>query len=81
MQLLILLSMASRKRVYLPLKDKIKLIKKTEQHGITQASVAKEFGGSTFQASRLVKANEDILKQFEAGQSHRKHIWILGTSG
>ena len=46
MQLLVLLSMASssssRKRVDLPLKDKIKLIKKAEQHGITQASVAKE---------------------------------------
>ena len=57
------------------------MIKKAEQHGITQASVAKEFGMSTSQVSRLVKAKEDILKQFEAGQSHRKRIWIMGTSG
>jgi len=77
MQLLVLWSMpqpysslqgtspsSSRKRVDLPLKDKIKLIKKSEQHRITQASVAKEFGVSTSQVSRLMKAKEDILKQF-----------------
>ena len=57
----------------LPLKDKVKLIKKAKQHGITQASLAKEFGVSTSQVSRLMKAKEDILKEFEADKSHRKH--------
>ena len=44
------------------------MIKKSEQHVITQTLVAKKFGMSTSQVPRLVKAKEDILKQLEAGQ-------------
>ena len=71
MQLLILLSMvssSSRKRVDLPLK----MIRKAEQHGITQVSVAKEFGVCT---SQVLKAKEDILKQ----HMYNGDIWLIGT--
>ena len=49
------------KRVDLSLSDKVKVVWELELPGVTQASVAKEYGISTSQASCLAKTNKSFF--------------------
>ena len=53
------------KRKDLPLSEKVNLLRALEAPGVTQVAIAKEFGVSTSQVSRLVKSKDDILKTYE----------------
>ena len=53
------------KRKDLPLSEKVNLLKALEAPGVTQVAIAKEFGVSTSQVSRLSKSKDDILKTYE----------------
>ena len=55
----------------LTLAEKVKIINELELPG-TQASVAKKYGISNSQVSRLAKNKEDILRAFENGGNHRR---------
>ena len=55
------------KRVDLSLSEKVKLVSELELPGVTQASVAKKYGVSTSQVSRLSKKKEDLVRDFENG--------------
>lgn len=62
-----------RKRVDLPLAQKVELLKALESPVVSQATVAKKFAVSTSQVSRLVKGKVEILQQFENnGNPNRK---------
>ncbi|RXM29615.1 hypothetical protein EOD39_2230 [Acipenser ruthenus] len=54
-----------RKRVDLPLAQKSELLKELASPVVSQAAVAKKFGMSTSQVSRLVNGKDETLKQFE----------------
>ena len=48
------------------LSEKVKLMSELKLPGVTQASVAKKYGVSTSQVSRLFK-KEDLVRDFESG--------------
>ena len=54
-------------RIDLSLAEKVKLLKVLDSPGVKQAAHARKFGVSTSQVSRLAKAKEEILEQFESG--------------
>ena len=60
-------NMATSKRVDLSLADKVKIVNEMKLPGITQVQVAKKFGVSTSQLSRIVKMKDDLIRDFEAG--------------
>ena len=43
------------------------LLKELDSPGVKQAALARKFGVSISQVSRLAKAKEEILEQFESG--------------
>ena len=63
--------MAAAKRRDLCLSDKVDILKQLKSPGVTQASLAKRFGVSTSQVSRIVKGKE-ILEQLDNGSNHKQ---------
>ena len=55
------------KQVDLSLSEKVKLVPELELPGVTQESVAKKYGVSTSQVSRLSKKKDDFIRDFESG--------------
>ena len=67
------------KRVDLPLAKKVALVRELEVPGTTQVSVAKKFGVSTSQVSRLQKKKGELVRQYEGGASASRKRQRGGT--
>ena len=53
----------------LSLGDKVKLVRESELPGVTQASLAKKYGVSTSQVSRIVKNKRELVKSLKSGSN------------
>ena len=63
------------KRVDLSLADKVKIVRESELPGVSQASLARKYGVSTSQVSRLVKNKHELTEALESGgNQRRKHM-------
>ena len=58
------------KHVDLSLLEKVKLVRELELPCQTQASIAKKFGVSKLQVSRLSTKKRELLHAFESGGNH-----------
>ena len=66
--------MATSKRIDLDLDGKVQLLRDFEVSGITQMCIARKYGVSKSQVSRLVSLKNTIFAQFEEGNKKRK--WL-----
>ena len=66
--------MATTKHVDLSPSVKVEILKELKVPGVTQVQVAKKFGVSSSQESRMVQAKDKIMSNFKAGANRsRKH--------
>ena len=74
--------MATSKRFDLDLDEKAQLLRDFEVSGVTQMCIARKYGVSKSQVSRLVSLTDTIFVQFEEGNKKRKRLRsgkMLGT--
>ena len=62
---------AGKTRHYLPLKDKVEVIKKCKEHGMNHRALAEKFNCGKTQIGQILKNKESIMSLYKSNRSAR----------